>query len=135
MVGIFRRFFGSRGKADSIPAPEPVSKPTKSKSRDNSFFLDPDEAKTLGNIDYMRTPKIVKHTFLDFGATEKVEVVEQVSSLGKIKLITEETKIPEATSEQGSNTTSSSSRQTSPRRQAGSDMDTFRNMARNLKRK
>ncbi|MCF2972403.1 hypothetical protein L1047_14500 [Synechococcus sp. Nb3U1] len=97
--------------------------------------MDPDEAKTLGNIDYMRTPKIVKHTFLDFGATEKVEVVEQVSSLGKIKLITEETKIPEATSEQGSNTTSSSSRQTSPRRQAGSDMDTFRNMARNLKRK
>lgn len=133
MVGIFRRFFGSRGKADSTPAPEPVSKAAK--SRDSSFFLDPDEAKTFGNIDYMRTPKTVKHTFLDFGATEKVEVVEQISSLGKVKLITEETKTSEATSEQGSSSSSSSSSGASPRRQAGSDMDTFRNMARNLKRK
>jgi hypothetical protein len=133
MVGIFRRFFGSRGKADSTPAPETVSKAAKSK--DNSFFLDPDEAKTFGNIDYMRTPKTVKHTFLDFGATEKVEVVEQVSSLGKVKLVTEEAKTPEAASEQGSSFSSSSSSGASPRRQAGSDMDTFRNMARNLKRK
>ncbi len=133
MVGIFRRFFGSRSKADSTPAPETVSKAAKSK--DNSFFLDPDEAKTFGNIDYMRTPKTVKHTFLDFGATEKVEVVEQVSSLGKVKLVTEEAKIPEAPSEQGSSISSSSNSGANPRRQAGSDMDTFRNMARNLKRK
>ncbi len=133
MVGIFRRFFGSRSKADSTPAPETVSKAAKSK--DNSFFLDPDEAKTFGNIDYMRTPKTVKHTFLDFGATEKVEVVEQVSSLGKVKLVTEEAKTPEVPSEQGSSISSSSNGGANPRRQAGSDMDTFRNMARNLKRK
>ncbi|MEN9229708.1 MAG: hypothetical protein Q6L68_02275 [Thermostichus sp. DG02_5_bins_236] len=133
MVGIFRRFFGSRGKADSIPAAEPISKPKK--SRDNAFFLDPDEAKTFGNIDYMRTPKTVKHTFLDFGATEKVEVVEQISSLGKAKLITEEPKTAEAASEEGSDPTISTSSQVNPRRQAGSDMDTFRNMARNLRRK
>ncbi|MFQ3584228.1 MAG: hypothetical protein SNJ85_04735 [Cyanobacteriota bacterium] len=133
MVGIFRRLLGSRGKGDSIPTAESVSKPAKSK--DNTFFLDPDEAKTLGNIDYMRTPKTVKHTFLDFGATEKVEVVEQISSLGKVKLTTEEPKTAEATSEQGSDPTSSTSSQANPRRQAGSDMDTFRNMARNLRRK
>ncbi|MFQ3584013.1 MAG: hypothetical protein SNJ85_03640 [Cyanobacteriota bacterium] len=123
----------SRGKGDSIPTAESVSKPAKSK--DNTFFLDPDEAKTLGNIDYMRTPKTVKHTFLDFGATEKIEVVEQVSSLGKVKLSSEETQTPKATSEQGSAPTSSTSGQTSPRRQAGSDMDIFRNMARSLRRK
>ncbi|MGQ9838229.1 MAG: hypothetical protein ACUVRV_09760 [Cyanobacteriota bacterium] len=133
MVGIFRRFWSSRGKADSTPATEPVSKPAK--LRDNTFFLDPDEAKTLGNIEYMRTPKTVKHTFLDFGATEKVEIVEQISSLGKVKLTTEKPKIAEATSEQGSNPTSSTSSQANPRRQAGSDMDTFRNMARSLRRK
>ncbi|MEN9225729.1 MAG: hypothetical protein Q6L60_13055 [Thermostichus sp. HHBFW_bins_43] len=133
MVGIFRRLFGSRGGAESSPTQNSPSKAAKSK--DNSFFLDPDEAKTLGNIDYMRTPRTVKHTFLDFGATEKVEVVEQVSSLGKVKVSTEEIKTSVATSEQGSSSSSSSSSGASPRRQAGSDMDTFRNMARNLKRK
>lgn len=87
MVGIFKRLFGSRGKAAATSSPETVAKPTPKKAKnDNTFFLDPDEAKTLGNIEYMRTPRIVKHTFQDFGSKEKVEVVEQVSSLGKVKL-------------------------------------------------
>lgn len=133
MVGIFRRFLGSRGRADSTPATESVSKPAK--PRDNTFFLDPDEAKTLGNIEYMRTPRTVKHTFLDFGATEKVEVVEQISSLGRVKLTREESKVAKATSDQGSDPTSSTSSQANSRRRAGSEMDTFRNMARNLRRK
>jgi hypothetical protein len=55
MVGIFRRFFGSRGRAASQSLSETVSQPAKKK--DNTFFLNPDEAKTLGNIEYMRTPR------------------------------------------------------------------------------
>ena len=134
MVGIFKRLFGSRGQADSPPSTKTVAKPTPKKEKnDNTFFLDPDEAKTLGNIEYMRTPRIVKHTFQDFGSKEKVEVVEQVSSLGKVKLSTEQAKTPTAASEQGSSTSSSS--EAGPRRQGGSDMDMFRNMARSLKRK
>ncbi|HIK20564.1 MAG TPA: hypothetical protein IGR15_05805 [Synechococcus sp. M44_DOE_062] len=133
MVGIFRRLFGSRGQAAATSSPETVAKPTPKKAKnDNTFFLDPDEAKTLGNIEYMRTPRIVKHTFQDFGSKEKVEVVEQVSSLSKVKLSTEQAKTPETASEQGSSTSSSG---VSSRRQGGSDMDTFRNMARSLRRK
>jgi hypothetical protein len=134
MVGIFRRLFGWRGQAAATSSPETVAKPTPKKAKnDNTFFLDPDEAKTLGNIEYMRTPRIVKHTFQDFGSKEKVEVVEQVSSLSKVKLSTEQAKTPETAAEQGSSASSSSG--ASPRRQGGSDMDTFRNMARSLKRK
>ncbi len=128
MVGIFRRFFGSRGQADSKPSSGTAAQPAKKK--DNTFFLDPDEAKTLGNIEYMRTPRIVKHTFQDFGSTEKVEVVEQVSSLSKVKLTVEQAKAPEQSS-----STSNSSSGAGSRRQGGSDMDMFRNMARSLKRK
>ncbi|ABC99767.1 hypothetical protein ACVW0Q_001940 [Thermostichus sp. MS-CIW-21] len=128
MVGIFRRFFGSRGQADSKPSSGTAAQPAKKK--DNTFFLDPDEAKTLGNIEYMRTPRIVKHTFQDFGSTEKVEVVEQVSSLSKVKLAVEQAKAPEQSS-----STSNSSSGAGSRRQGGSDMDMFRNMARSLKRK
>jgi len=128
MVGIFRRFFGPRGQADSKPSSGTAAQPAKKK--DNTFFLDPDEAKTLGNIEYMRTPRIVKHTFQDFGSTEKVEVVEQVSSLSKVKLAVEQAKAPEQSS-----STSNSSSGAGSRRQGGSDMDMFRNMARSLKRK
>jgi len=128
MVGIFKRFFGSRGQADSKPSSGTAAQPAKKK--DNTFFLDPDEAKTLGNIEYMRTPRIVKHTFQDFGSTEKVEVVEQVSSLSKVKLAVEQAKAPEQSS-----STSNSSSGAGSRRQGGSDMDMFRNMARSLKRK
>jgi len=72
----------------------------------------------------------VKHTFQDFGSTEKVEVVEQVSSLSKVKLAVEQAKAPEQSS-----STSNSSSGAGSRRQGGSDMDMFRNMARSLKRK
>jgi len=132
MVGIFSRFFGSRGQVDSKPSSETAAQPAKKK--DNTFFLDPDEAKTLGNIEYMRTPRVVKHTFKDFGSAEKVEVVEQVSSLSKVKLAVEQAKAPEPASEQSSSTSTSSSGAGS-RRQGGSDLDMFRNMARSLKRK
>ncbi|MEN9240915.1 MAG: hypothetical protein Q6K55_01355 [Thermostichus sp. DG02_3_bins_51] len=87
----------------------------------------------------MRTPKTVRHTFLDFGATEKVEIIEQVSALGKVRVVKEEAKpsaTPSSQASQGSDsTTSSTLKQSGTRRQAGSDMDTFRNMARSLKRK
>ncbi len=131
MVGIFRRLWGFRGKANPTPTAGSTSQ---KKSGDNTFFLDPDEAKTLGNIDYMRTPRIVKHTFLDFGAKEKVEVIEQVSAFGRVKVSTENSKAAADSVEQGSNTSSTSS-QVNPRRQGGSDMDKFREMARSLKRK
>ena len=45
---------------------------------EGSVFLDPDDAKSMGDIDYMRTPKKVKRTFAktkgwgDVGASEKV---------------------------------------------------------------
>ncbi len=132
MVGIFRRFFGSRGQAGSKASSERAAQPAKKK--DNTFFLDPDEAKTLGNIEYMRTPRVVKHTFQDFGSAEKVEVVELISSLSKVKLAVEQAKAPELASEQNFSTSNSSSGANS-RRQAGSDLEPFRNMARSLKRK
>ena len=51
------------------------------KSRD--FFLSPDEAKTLGDINYMRTPRTIHHTFpkMDNPDEGKVDVYDEVSSL------------------------------------------------------
>jgi len=49
MAGFFG-LFKRKGEASK-------AKPT------DSFFLTPDEAKTFGNIEYMRTPRIIKRTF------------------------------------------------------------------------
>lgn len=49
----------------------------------------------------MRTPKLVKHTFKDFGSGSKIEVVEEVSSLSKVKL-EKQTKAAEPVAEQSS---------------------------------
>jgi len=134
MVGILRRLFGSRGQADSNPVSEKIAQPAKKQGKqDNTFFLPPDEAKTLGNIEYMRTPKLVKHTFKDFGSGSKIEVVEEVSSLSKVKL-EKQTKAAEPVAEQSSPTSDGSSGAGS-RRQGGSDLEKFREMARSLRKK
>ena len=55
------------------------------KKKDNqpkdAFFLSPDDSKTYGDIDYMRTAKTVRRTFVKtVGNPEGGEVVSQVSS-------------------------------------------------------
>ena len=81
MVGPFKRFFEQRktqeGESDTVR-----SFGWRRQSRD--FFLSPDEAKTLGDIDYMRTPKTIHHTFpkIDNPNEGKVDFYDEVSSLG-----------------------------------------------------
>ena len=102
MTGFINRLF--RPKAvDNAPESKPVapkpqpapSQPSQSqrsqpqrqvKPRANSasgeFFLDNDTAKSLGNVEYMRTAKTVKHKFpKTAGSKEELEIVKQVSAL------------------------------------------------------
>jgi hypothetical protein len=53
MTGFIRGLFG--GKKDKPAQP--------SASAGSSFFLEADEAKSLGDLDYMRTPKAIRRTF------------------------------------------------------------------------
>ncbi len=96
-----------------------------------AFFLPPDEAVSLGNVEFMRNPKTIKHTFPKTLKGGGGEVVESVSSLGKKKL-----NRAEATSLEPP--TPSSNTSTPPvnneRRQASSDLDQFRQMAKDLKK-
>ncbi len=129
MTGWIRRFFGSK-KAESQPEETSSSRPKKVRS----FYLDPDEAKSLGNVEYMRTARTVEKTFMG----GKYRTVESISALEVVD-ITEKTEttpspedvIPKTSTPQQSQSPASPA----PRRQAGSDMDTFRNMARDIKRK
>jgi hypothetical protein len=111
-----------------------------------AFFLEPDDAKTLGNIEYMRQPKVIKRTYAKkAGETEEKEVATQVSALSKSQV--EETRgistssgsfSQPSSSGFGTPSTSSfsaSSSEAPRRRSSGGDMDMFRQMAKDVKKR
>jgi len=118
-MGLFDGLF--KGKRES----EPKEKPTQ------EFFLDPDEAKTFGNIDYMRTAKAVRKTFpATGGAKEGAEVVEVISSLEKVDVASQNRGQAEPTLADVSQPTP----ELSQRRQQDSNLDMFRNMAKDIRK-
>lgn len=52
-------------------------------SKNEEYFLDSDDAKTFGDIDYMRKSKTVKRTFPKIQGNKGAKIVQEVSSLGK----------------------------------------------------
>ncbi|WP_008314639.1 hypothetical protein [Leptolyngbya sp. PCC 6406] len=121
MTGFIRGLFGG-GKKPRTPKPPKDEK---------AFFLDENEAKTFGDIDYMRTSKMVKRTFArKKGQTEEVEIVRQVSAMDKVDVRDQSQQsqpgAPQASQPSGS--------EQANRRTADSSMDMFRNMARNIKK-
>lgn len=68
MAGFFGLFGGKKDKAEK-----------------EAFFLDNDESKSMGNIDYMRTPNTVRRTFAKrAGETEHKEFVQEVTAMGRV---------------------------------------------------
>lgn len=141
MTGFIRNLFGSKKQAPQAKeAAAPVEKPTKPAKapkppRENAaYFLDPDSAKTFGNIEYMRTAKKIKHTFpkgkvdgayeAEISAMSMGAGTSQSSSLAN-PLFDAPARDPEA---------GVSNTPVSERRKADSSMDMFRNMAKNIKK-
>ena len=57
----------------------------KDDSDKEAFFLDSDESKSLGDIEYMRTPNTVRRTFAKkAGEAEHKEYVQEVTAMGRV---------------------------------------------------
>ena len=156
MVGFIKGIF-SKNKSEDAPKKSEVKKaeakksePKKSKSdlaekvpekkvRERNarealaFFLDADDAQTLGNVDYMRTAKTVRRTFPKTASQpEEQELNLQVSATkweitnGRVETTNSTTSTPAAQPQEDP---------AAKRRQADSSMDMFRNMARDIKKK
>ncbi|BAY51381.1 hypothetical protein NIES2134_110310 [Thermostichus vulcanus NIES-2134] len=116
-MGLFDGLFRRGKQADARPSKD--------------FFLDPDEAKTYGNIEYMRTAKVVKKTFpATGGAKEEVEVVELVSSLEKVNPEAENKGKPEPSVSD----VIPPAVEEEERRRRDPSLDLFRAMAKDLRR-
>ena len=121
MAGWFR-LFGSKSKRqdDGDDTANQTSQ---------AFFLDPDDAKTMGDIDYMRTVKTVRKTFpKTAGWGDRFELVEETSALNKASSV-DGVSIEPPPAAPTSEPTEAPNFQ---RRQADSSMDLFRNMAKDL---
>ncbi|MEM6836690.1 MAG: hypothetical protein AAF609_07520 [Cyanobacteria bacterium P01_C01_bin.120] len=129
MTGFIRGLFG-RNKQGSGAQPRQTG----------AFFLSEDDAKTFGDIDYMRSSKVVRHTFArKRGQTEEIESVRQISSMNMRELdekglpsqsveATEATAAPKKASPFGSSFQKRSVK-------TDSSMDMFRNMAKDIKKR
>jgi hypothetical protein len=128
MAGFFGLF---GGKTKYVDEPTPVAE--ESEKKDEAFFLEPDQAKTLGNIDYMRQPNTIEHTFPKTRSSEGKAVTWQISSMEK-KRVAENAAAPSVTPEVKPQTPSQTTPTSEQRRTADSSMDMFRKMAREIKK-
>lgn len=136
MTGFIRGLFSRNNKQPRAPKPP---------KQTGAFFLSEDEAKTFGDIDYMRSSKVVKRTFAKKkGQTEEMESVRQISAMDKREVNQNGFSSPLTSEAQSASSASSSSfeqpKQTESsfqRRTAKTDtsMDMFRNMAKDIKKR
>jgi hypothetical protein len=135
VTGFIRGLFSSKSKKNI----EEVSQPG------DAFYLPADDAKTFGNIDYMRSSKKTRRTFPKQIVGEDNEYFNEVSATQKVD---PKDKPPvdnspfNGYSAQPVKPTESASPSFQPpakpekeRRQPDTSMDMFRNMARDIKKK
>lgn len=125
-------FFGLFSKKtkyvdDPTPlAPEP-------KEDNEAFFLDSDSAKTLGDIEYMRNPKVIRRSFPKTLKGKEDDAITSVSSLSVNSLSgTEE--IAQANTSERNGAIAKSPDPLTERKQADKSLDSFRKMAKDLKK-
>lgn len=136
MTGFINRLFRRKplpGES-STPQSQQQPQPQAQQQKGGAYFLDPDDAKTYGDIDYMRTARKVRKTFMG----GSVEMIEEISATEKRRL--NDQAPSKSNSETSASTPASTSESAAPtpqveRRRASSEMDMFRNMAKDLGKK
>jgi hypothetical protein len=134
MAGFLSGFFGSRQQSVEKAEKPEVKKEVKvvQAKPDNSqaYFLDADQAKTMGDIDYMRTAKTVKRTFPKTVSQPEEQALIQSVSSNQAKLAGQE----QQSTLSESNGTTANSAEVLERRRSDNSLDMFRNMAKDLRK-
>ncbi len=131
MTGFIRGLFSRNNKQPRAPKPP---------KQTGAFFLSEDDAKTFGDIDYMRSSKVVKRTFArKKGQTEELESVRQISAMDKREVDERRRASQNSAAATTSSFTPAPKQEDSSfqRRTAKTDtsMDMFRDMAKDIKKR
>ncbi len=121
MTGFIRGLFGKKKEAENVIK----------KDSPREFFLDADNAKTYGDIDYMRTSKSVRKTY----PRGDREVIESISAMEK-RDVTEQLAEPKKVTKTESTSMAKKAEITPDRKSSeGGSMDMFRKMAKDINKK
>lgn len=148
MTGFIKGLFRSKPKAEATETPDPTPKqqvqkqpapkrevaPKSRRSNSNaeSYYLNADDAKTYGDIEFMRSAKSSRRTFPKAKDGSTPEFVQTISSLEKAA---DQGLIPSALNKTTSQSSLEDTLKVVERRKADASMNTFRNMARELRKK
>jgi hypothetical protein len=137
MTGFIRGLFGGKAKNPGESDRPAKAQPQPTIQRAEGFYyLDPDDAKSFGNIEYMRSAKTVRRTFAKKrGETGEKESIKQVSALQAMKL--QENGLPQsqtAAAESSFQPTVTRSNPSFDRRKTDTNLDMFRQMAKDMKK-
>lgn len=143
MTGFIRRLFGDKTKPGSEPIvepPKPTQKlPTVTPARQDTgaFFLDTNEARTYGNLEYMQASKRVKRTFPKTAdQPEPSELIQEVSAAKRIVNTGKQISVPDSVVKPEGTTQPviEVKNESADRRRTDTSMDMFRNMARDIRK-
>jgi hypothetical protein len=135
MTGFIRGLLGGKKTKNPGEADRPVRQQPTIEQAGGAYYLEPDDAKSYGNIDYMRSSKTVRRTFArKAGETEAKESIRQISAMEAIRqtaagLPAEKTPQAETFSQPVINKTRSYED-----RPVDTNLDMFRKMAKELKK-
>ncbi len=139
MTGFIKGLFGSKGQAKETSVERSAPKPTAQDS--TAYFLDMDDARTMGNAEYMRTAKKTRRTFPKTVDNQITEFEQEVSSVdaGKDKAAKKVAESNGAVSMNGASADSvsgsvPSDAEVRTRRASDSSLDMFRNMAKDIRK-
>ena len=130
MTGFIKGLFRKKKQETTQDSP-PVTP-----QNQGAYFLEPDDAKTFGNIDYMRTSKTITRTFAK--GAPRVRQVSSTADEDATNPTPPSISMGSTAAQTPSQTSSSSSSFSSPqsqRRTADANMEMFRNMAKEIRKR
>ncbi|MGK7933966.1 MAG: hypothetical protein AB4041_21405 [Microcystaceae cyanobacterium] len=129
MAGLFGLF---GGKTKYVGEPDQETKENNGDSKKGSYFLEPDDAKTLGDIEFMRKPNTIRRSFPKTLKGGGGEFIQQVSSMDKAKM--NGNGQVAAVSSQTEEKTVQPAPEANTRRSSDDNLDMFRRMAKDMKK-
>lgn len=130
MAGFFGLFRNKAKYLDEVTAED--RQPTQN---GGAYFLSADDAKSFGNVEFMRKEITIKRTFPKTLKSDRGEVIRQISSMEAARVMGNGV-VPVVPTANGNGAKlSTSDVQAQPERRSGdSSMDMFRKMAREMKK-
>ncbi len=120
MAGLFGFFGGKSKDAEAVNTDS---------SNGKSYYLNMDEAQSLGNVDYMRTAKKIRRTFPKTVNNPEMELEKEVSAMN----MSDGSSAGQSSTE-GFSGAAATDPQITERRKSDSSLDMFRSMAKEMRK-